>query len=187
MGSRHRWISTFLAALIALNTPIASTGATAAATLHDLRLLLDAATVSSNSKFHLIVPAAICARLAVMTTATIGGLCFPQLTVNGGVIGGIVVHASDALTNTVVLVDASRMVAAADPVGIRVSTDAALEMETAPSMTANSEASPPAISAQNVVSMFQTNSVAILVERIYGFSMLRSTAAQSLSGVSWGT
>jgi hypothetical protein len=174
--------SIFLLALIAGTTPVAASGTTAAAALHDIRVLLDAATVSSNSRFHLIVSPATCARLAVMTTVTVDGLAFPSLTVNGGTIGGIAVHASDALTTQAVLIDASQVVAAADPVGIRVSQAASLQMDSAPTQTIA-----PTPVATAVVSMFQTNSTAIVCERRFGWSLLRATAAQSLSGVAWAT
>lgn len=172
-----------LRALIAGTTPIAASGTTAAAVLHDIRLLLDAATVSTNSRFHLIASPTICARLAVMTTATIDGLAFPALTVNGGMIGGIQVHASAALTNAVVLIDAAQLVASADAVAIRVSQNASLEMDTAPAQ-AIATGSPPAPAGPagspppGLVSMFQTNSTAILCERVFGFQPLRASAVQ---------
>ena len=48
--------------------------------------------------------------------------------------------------------------------------------------------SPPApvAATQKVVSMFQTNSTAVLCERRIAFQPLRATAVQSLSGVEWG-
>ena len=41
--------------------------------------------------------------------------------------------------------------------------------------------------ATAVVSMFQTNSTAIVCERRFGWSLLRASAVQSLSGVAWAT
>jgi HK97 family phage major capsid protein len=178
--------SIFLSTLISGTTPIASTGATAAAVLHDIRLLLDAATVTGNSKFHLIVSPTTSARLATMTTATIGGLAFPQMTPTGGTIGGIAVHASDQLVNTALLIDAAQLVAAVDPVEIRVSQNASVQMDSAPSQTIAS-GSPAAPVASTVVSMYQTDSVAMICERRFGFALTRPSAAQSLSGVAWAT
>jgi hypothetical protein len=166
----------FLAALTAGTTPIASTGATAAAVLHDIRLLLDGTGVSGDSRFHLIVPPTIAAHLAVMTTATIGGLAFPGITPTGGVIAGIAVHASDALTNTAVLLDASQVVAGADPVGISFSQSASLQMDSAPTQTI-AAGSPPAPVASTVVSMFQTNASAIRAERRSSSRVLAVLAA----------
>lgn len=179
--------SIFVTGLIAGTTPTGASGTTAAAVLHDIRVMLDATGVSSNSKFHLLIGPGTAARLSVMTTATIGGLSFPQMTPTGGSIAGIQVHPTNAITNTAVLIDASQVVAGADPVAIRISQNASLEMETAPSMSANTGASPPAISAQSTVSMFQTNSSAILVERMFSWTVLRASAVQSLSSVAWAT
>ena len=109
------------------------------------------------------------------------------MTVTGGVLpGGIAVHVSNALTNTALLVDANALVANADAVRIRVSPNASLEMTDAPAQ-ATADGSPPAPVAATgkVVSMFQTNSTAVLCERIFGFQLLRASAAQSLSGVAW--
>jgi hypothetical protein len=174
--------SIFLLAVIAGTTPIAASGTSAAAALHDIRILLDACTVSSNSRFHLIVSPATCARLAVMTTVTVDGPAFPTLTVNGGTIGGIQIHSSDALTTQAVLIDTQQVIAAADPVEIRVSQNASLQMDSAPTQTIAPTPTPTA-----VVSMFQTNSTAIVCERRFGWSLLRASAAQSLSGVAWAT
>jgi hypothetical protein len=179
--------SIFLTALIAGTTPIASTGATAAAVLHDVRLLLDGTGVSGDSRFHLVVPPAIAAHLAVMATATATGeLAFPQMTPTGGVVGGIQVHNSDALTNTAVLVDAAQIVAGGEPVGISTSQNASLQMDSVPTQ-ATAAGSPPTPAASVVVSMFQANASAIRCERRFGWSLLRANAVQSLSGVSWGT
>jgi Phage capsid family len=102
--------SIFLSTLISGTTPIASAGATAANAMNDIRRVLDAATVTANSRFHLFVSPQTAARLATMTTATIGGFAFPTLTGNGGTMAGIAVHASDQLTNTAVLVDSAQLV-----------------------------------------------------------------------------
>jgi HK97 family phage major capsid protein len=178
--------SIFLSTLISGTTPIASAGATAANAMNDIRRVLDAATVTANSRFHLFVSPQTAARLATMTTATIGGFAFPTLTVNGGTMAGIAVHASDQLTNTAVLVDASQLGAAADPVEIRVSQNASVQMDTAPTQTI-AAGSPAAPIASTVVSMYQTNSTAIICERRFGFALTRPSAAQSLSGVAWAT
>ena len=59
--------SIFLSTLISGTTPIATTGATAANAMNDIRRLLDGATVTANSRFHLIVWPQTCARLATIT------------------------------------------------------------------------------------------------------------------------
>jgi HK97 family phage major capsid protein len=178
--------SIFLTALIAGTTPIASAGASAANAMNDIRRALDAATVTANSRFHLIVSPTTAARMATMTTATIGGFAFPTLTVNGGTLAGVKVHASDALTTQAVLVDANALVAAADPVEVRVSRDASVQKDSAPTQTI-AAGSPPAPVASTTVSAFQTNSSVVIAERRFGWALVRATAVQSLSGVAWAT
>lgn len=165
----------FIAAMLALTTPLASGGNV----FQDLRRATDAAGSGGTSKFHLVVAPAVARHLALASTTT-GTVQFPDMTVTGGALpGGIVVHVSDLLVaTTVLLIDASALAASADAVSVRISTDTAVEMDSAPSASI-------APVATNTVSMFQTNSVVIKVERFFGFSLLRASAVKSLSGVQW--
>ena len=179
--------SIFLTNMLAGTTPIASAGNI----FVDLRAAMDATGSGSNSRFHLVVGPAVARHLALAST-TVGAAAFSEMTVTGGVLpGGIVVHVSDALTDTGLLVDANALVANADAVRIRISQNASLEMDTAPGQSI-ATGSPPAPAGAagsptpGLISMFQTNSTAILCERIFGFQLLRATAAQSISGVEWG-
>jgi HK97 family phage major capsid protein len=179
----------FVDALIAGTSPLTASGTAASDVLFDLRRLMDSTGSGSNSRFHLIVGPGVARRLATMAT-TAGNTAF-QMTVNGGTIAGVSVHVSDTLTTAALLVDANALVASADAVSIRMSQHASLEMSDAPGM-AVAQGSPPAPAPpagsppSGLVSMFQTNSTAILAERVFGFSLLRATAAQSLSGIQWG-
>jgi HK97 family phage major capsid protein len=171
----------FVDGLIALTTAIPSSGNF----FQDLRTAMAAAGSGSNSKFHLITSPATAQALALAST-TDGAVVFPGLTANGGVgPAGIVVNVSDALTDTAILLDASALAANADPVQITTARSATLEMDTDPSM-ATAGGSPVTSTESNVVSMFQVNGVAIRVERVYGWELLRASAAQSFSGVGWG-
>jgi hypothetical protein len=176
--------SNFIAALIALTTPIAATGATAADVLFDLRILMDAAGSGANSRFHLAVGPAVARRLALMSSTT-GERAFSG-TVNGGDLAGVTVHASDALDDDALLLDASALALAADPVSVRVSPNALIEMDSAPSSAANNSGSPPTSVGSSAVSMFASDSTAILCERTFGFEVMRSSAVQSLEGITWG-
>lgn len=172
----------FVGAMVGLTTPVSSSGDV----FRDLRTLTDAAGSGSNSKFHLVVGPAVARHLALTATTT-GAPVFPQMTVTGGTLpGGITVHVSDALDDDALLIDASALAANADAISVSISHAGAVEMDGAPSASI-SEGSPsaPTSAATNMVSLFQTNSVAILVQRIFGFELLRATAAQSLSGITW--
>ena len=64
-------------------------------------------------------------------------------------------------------------------VNVAMSNQASLEMNDNPAMMANSSASPPTIMASSVISMFQTNCVAIRAERFINWSR-RHDAAVSM-------
>jgi hypothetical protein len=121
----------FVAALIAGTTPIASSGDI----FQDLRTAIAAGGSDSASRFHLIVGPLTAVRLALSST-TDGAVVFPAMTVNGGTLGGLAVHVSDALTDEALLIDASGLAANALPVELNISNQAAIEMDNAPSMTA---------------------------------------------------
>ena len=183
--------SVFLAAMIAAGTPIGSSGTGPANVLHDLRLLADAAGSGGNSKFHLVVGAAVARRLALMSAGTTGVQAFPEMTTGGGSVAGIPTHVDDSLSTAAVLVDASALAASADPVRIRISPSASIEMTDSPTMSI-ATGSPPAPEGPagsppaGVVSMFQVDATAVICERVYGFDLMRTTAAQSLAGIAWG-
>ena len=96
----------FVDALIAGTTPIASSGNI----FQDLRTATAAAGSSATSRWHLIVGPGVARNLALAST-TDGAPAFLQMTPSGGTVSGISVHASDALTDSALLVDAAQLVA----------------------------------------------------------------------------
>lgn len=175
--------SVFVTALIAGTTPIGSTGSGIDNVAADLKALLGAVSVDSNSRLHLIVGPAVAAQLAVLASTT--GVAFPTAAASGGSIAGIPVHTSDALTDEVVLVDAQALAMASDQIRLRVSTQAALEMDTTPSNTPSGGS--PEVVEGNLVSMWQTDATALLAERYFGFAIARASGVASLSSVTWGS
>jgi hypothetical protein len=73
-----------------------------------------------------------------------------------------------------VLIDGSAVVGDSDTVAVDASENAALQL-----------ASTPASGAQQLVSMFQTNSTALLATRWFGFELIRSTGVAVLTGADW--
>jgi hypothetical protein len=102
----------------------------------------------------------------------------------GGTIAGIPVHVSDQASTNVLLVDARGIVAASEAITLKSSNAAAIEMLDVPTSTI-AGGSPATPTAANLVSMFQTNSRAILAERFFGFALLRSNAVASVSGATY--
>ena len=116
-----------------------------------------------------------------MITNPLGQSEFPSMSMSGGTLQGMPVIASDYVGDIVVLVNASDIYLA-DEGGINVdaSREASLEMSDAP---AHTSAVPTAAS---LVSMWQTNSVAIRAERTINWLRRRDPGVVYLSSVSWG-
>lgn len=102
----------------------------------------------------------------------------------GGVFGGLRTIVTDSLpANTISIIDATGLAVATTPITVRSSDQATLELATSSSM-----ASGPSVTASgSLVSLFQTHSVGILVERSMAFAPLRPNAYASLSSIGWGT
>ncbi|MDZ4842924.1 MAG: hypothetical protein SH859_12415 [Hyphomicrobium aestuarii] len=134
--------------------------------LDDLRAMLAIAAISGSpaSRYFLVVSAAIAAQLATWPDSTTGGPAFPQMTPSGGTIQGISVIATDApiASATAFLVDAAQVALAAESFVISTAAHASLQMDDAPSA-----------GATNLISLWQSNSVAILAERFFGVLRMR--------------
>lgn len=149
-----------------------------ASPLADLGNLLDVVNTTGTSKPYLVVAPRTANRLA--TKATTGGeQAFPGMTPQGGEIAGVPVLVSsqaptDSSGHSAVLIDGSAIVGDSDTVAVDASENAALQL-----------ASNPASGAQSLVSMFQTNSTALLATRWFGFELIRSNGVAVLSGAAW--
>lgn len=111
---------------------------------------------------------------------------FPNLTVNGGSIDGIPVVISNYVPrgadgSLFILAFASEIYLADDGiVTIDVSREASILMDTTPNMDSGTP------TAAQLVSMFQTNSLAIRAERYVNWKKRRPQAVAYLSKVNWG-
>ena len=121
--------------------------------------------------------------LAMMTNP-LGQAEFNGMTMTGGTLNGMPVIASDYITkamNIVVLVNASDIFVADDgDIAIDASREASLEMSDAPT---GDSITPTGTS---LVSMFQTNTVAIRAERIINWIRGRSQSVAYLTSADWG-
>ena len=122
--------------------------------------------------------------LAMMTNP-LGQSEFPSMSMTGGTLSGMPVIASDYITkamNIVVLVNASDIFVADDgEIAIDASREASLEMSDAP---AHNSGTPTG--ATSLVSMFQTNTVAIRAERIINWMRGRTQSVAYLTSADWG-
>ena len=112
---------------------------------------------------------------------------FPDMSMAGGNIDGIPVIVSNFVPKTAggsrfILVFASEIYVADDGVvTIDASREASLQMDDAPTMNSGTPTA-----ATGMVSMFQTNSVAIRAERYINWAKARAGAVAMLEGVNWG-
>jgi hypothetical protein len=103
------------------------------------------------------------------------------MTPLGGTFAGLRTIVSDSLPSaTISIIDATGLVMASTPITVRTSSETALELATSSSMTSATG------TGASVVSMFQTNSIALLAERSIAFAPLRPNSFASLTSVQWG-
>jgi HK97 family phage major capsid protein len=128
-----------------------------------------------------IMSATSALQLSLMRNA-LGNREFPDITVNGGTFEGFPVIVSQYCAkvgsptqNCVVLVKASEIFLADDGgVTVDLSTEASIEMS-----------DDPANDSGTVVSMYQTNQVALRAERFINWSRGRTSSVAWLDGVAW--
>jgi hypothetical protein len=108
---------------------------------------------------------------ATAAVSAVGGqLCNLPLLVSSGVPSG-----------TLYLVDAAQIAANAEAPTIEVSLQASVQMDTAPPMASDVP------TAAQMVSMFQTNSVALQSIALFACEKLRNTAVAVVTGISTTT
>lgn len=168
-------------------TPVASSGTDADAIRADLKALWAgyiANNINPTSAVY-IMSATTALSLSLMLNP-LGQPEFPGVNMNGGTLNGVPVIVSeyvagDSSGGMVILVNASDVFLADDgQVAIDASREASLQMLDNP--TNNSATA----TATSVVSMFQTNSVALRAERYINWAKRRPQAVAYLTGVNWG-
>jgi hypothetical protein len=168
----------FLAALIAATTPIASAGASLVNVTTDFDALLAAVTTTATSKLFYVTSPTNMKGLLVKANAG-GQPAYPGVTINGGTIfGGITAIASDQISSTAALLfDAQAVVGNADLIVPGRSEQSTLQVQTSPD-------SPP-VAGTTLLSLWQSNLVALRMERFFAFTIMRSSGVASLSGVNY--
>lgn len=139
-----------------------------------------------------IMPATVALRLQLMRN-NLGQREFPDITMAGGMLEGFPVITSQYVPTVtagslVVLASASDIWLADDgQVSVDLSREASIEMDTQPQgdaatiVTGGTESN-----GVEVVSMFQTNSVAIRAERFINWKKRRTAAVAVIDQVNWG-
>jgi HK97 family phage major capsid protein/HK97 family phage prohead protease len=169
-------------------TPIASTGTDADSIRADIAALwaqADSTNLPAASAVY--ITDAKTARQLSLLRNPLGSVEFPGVTMTGGNLDGIPVIISnyvpsDSGGSLFILAFASEIYLADDGVvTVDISREASILMDSAPNMNSGT----PTGSAQ-LVSMFQTNSLACRAERYVNWAKRRPQAVAYLDNVNWG-
>lgn len=165
----------FLADMLAAVTPGGSTSSVA-----DIDALLEAVPLGTASRPYFILASDVA---RIMSTERAGNIrLWPDLAPLGGEISGIPALVTDRIADgTTMLIDASAIAANGGEVQIATSTVADVQMVDNPTV-ATSAGSPAAPVAAQLVSLFQSNGVALRAERTFSFRLLRSNAVAAVTG-----
>jgi len=150
---------------------VTSLGLSAEAFAGDLVSAAQAIASGADSRLYAIVPPSALKALALARTG--GVAAFEDLTVTGGNVGGITFTATDALTDTIVVVDAQQVAADPGTVQVDASRQASLQIN-----------STPGEGSQTLVSFWQNNLMALGAQRWWGAELLRDNGACVITGVS---
>jgi HK97 family phage major capsid protein len=152
-----------------------------------------AANIAPTSGVLIMTPTTALA-LSLMRNA-LGQPEFSNITMMGGTLEGFPVIVSNhaALTslgspggNMLIMVNADDIFLSDDGgVSIDASREASLEMADTPTNASTSTASPPDPTPTSVVSMYQTNSIALRAERFINWQRRRDAAVAWLEGVAY--
>src|SRR5262249_45235392 len=147
----------FVAELTAGAPTFGSSGVTAEHVRNDLRVLLSLVSTNARSALFLLMTSAIAKALCAMHTST-GAAAFPGMSPKGGeILPGLPAIVSDGVPSaTMVLVDAQQVAAASESITLDASNEASIQLDSAPD-------SPPTGST-NLVSLWQSDLVALRAE-----------------------
>jgi HK97 family phage major capsid protein/HK97 family phage prohead protease len=169
-------------------TPVTATGTNADALRADLKTLITTFAAANVNLNGLVLVMTSQQAIAIsMMVNTLGQAVWPDLGPQGGTLAGIPVITSENIVATggspldgglIVAINAPDVLLADDgQVTIDVSTEASLQMESAPDS--------PATASTTFVSMFQQNMVAIRAERFIHWLKRRSGAVQFIQNAKY--
>lgn len=144
-------------------------------------------TANVRGPIAIVMPDSLVTALTFMVNA-LGQSEFPDLSADGGTIRGLKIVPSEYVANSsgagnmvVAIAEREVFLADDDQVVIDASREASLQMSDAPSNNAATAA------GQSLVSMWQTNSIALRAERFVNWSKRRSSAVAWIDDVNWGS
>jgi hypothetical protein len=160
----------FISAITSGVTPGTASGETSAAIRLDIKNLLRSVLPGQGSSLYIITTPQICEAWCMTDGA--GGGAFPQLGPMGGSINGIPVLVSDGVASAqgqaIILVDAAGIAAGSGDVALSQMQDGVLQMSDTPDS--------PSTASTSLVSLWQNNLTAAVVERWMVASRIRENA-----------
>lgn len=166
-----------IAVIVSGLTPIVSSNSSRA----DLREAFNAVDMGQFSRPLIFAAPKLVKQMALDGTAD-GPMAYPDMVMpTGGSISGVPVLAIDALHDLdaygdcLIVLDATQFAGAMMGMNVTASGSASILMDASPSGPAQ------------LVSMFQTNSVAVLAEEFFTLERVRDTAAAFVTGCSYGS
>lgn len=160
-----------------------SSGSDVDGVIADVRALYAAFIASNNAEdLHFVTTQSLAKALGLMQNA-LGNWAFPGLSANGGVLlGDPLVAGGNVGAGDLILLKPSDIYKIGDRgVEVSLSTEAAIQMDDAPN-----GASDTPVSNTSVVSMFQSESVAIKVVRPLNFAKRRASAVAYIGDANYG-
>jgi len=142
----------------------------------DLRRLLLAVNGSSAARYYFVCGVDAAKRAASFPKT------FPAMSASGGEMLNTTALVSSGIDpDTIALIDASGIAADLDTIELKASEQASIEMRDNPAQDATTGAA-----SNNLVSMFQSNTVALMSTVLFGAEALRDDAIATLSNIQWG-
>jgi hypothetical protein len=156
---------------------VAAITATASASA-DLKDLVDAFDGDLDSAYLVMPP---------VTAIGLSGAAYPNVGARDGTLSGVpVITSRHVPAGTIVLVDPTGIALSEGESEIETFTDGALTMETTSPMTAGGFGSPDNPAGTTVVSLYQSDAVAILVSRRMNWDVVRPGAVGLITGAAYG-
>jgi len=145
----------------------------------DLKKLLDGVNLSGFGNLFWAISPETANFLATFREGIGGNLVFPDMAPRSGSLLGVQALVTGALTDTMLLLDAGGIVTGSSEMQIKLSQNCSVEMADNPAMNSQT----PAAATGKVVSMFQTESSAVIGIRSFACKLMRASAVAVLSGL----
>jgi hypothetical protein len=157
-----------------------SAGPTAANAWTDLRTALNSVSTTGASRLVWVMGPTVANRAAALDAAGIP--VFPAMSPTGGEMANLPAIVSGGCpAGELHLIDGTGLAAGTDTIIPRTTIEADILLNTSPTMSSSTPA------AAALTSMFQTNSVGLQLDVIFGATTLRDTANHITTGVAWGS